>query len=472
MGSLLKTGSPAVLTTILLEWFAVGLHPLWPLMWVASLPMLLFVPKVPWWIAAPVAFLSWFAGAFTYWGYFHHVMQMPVGISLFIFALMSVMFALPVLLFRALMRRGAPGLAMIGTPALSATLDYLNSLTSVHGTNGSPSYTQLDFLPALQTVSVTGPWGLSFLLLLASTALAVGISRFRDPRALRIAGAGLAVVALSLGAGAIRLAGTQAGPEVEVALLASDAPGNLWTAKPGEPAERLFNAYADHIAGLAEQGVKVVVLPEKLALVGDQVDADPIFQALADRSGLQIVAGIQRLSGAARFNEARLYTPNGAVATYDKQHMLPPFESDLTPGTALTILPKGGSPWGIAICKDMDFTRPASLYGAAGVGLMLVPAWDFVADAWSHGHMAIMRGVESGYAIVRAAKGGFLTVSDDRGRVVAETPSGSAPFATLVTKVPSGHDATLYLRFGDWFAWASAAVSVLSLAWLVRPRAG
>jgi apolipoprotein N-acyltransferase len=86
--------------------------------------------------------------------------------------------------------------------------------------------------------------------------------------------------------------------------------------------------------------------------------------------------------------------------------------------------------------------------------------------------MAIMRGVESGYAIVRAAKGGFLTVSDDRGRVVAETPSGSAPFATLVTKVPSGHDATLYLRFGDWFAWASAAVSVLSLAWLVRPRAG
>jgi apolipoprotein N-acyltransferase len=83
-----------------------------------------------------------------------------------------------------------------------------------------------------------------------------------------------------------------------------------------------------------------------------------------------------------------------------------------------------------------------------------------------------MRGVESGYAIVRAAKTGFLTVSDDRGRVVAETPSGSAPFATLVTMVPTGHDRPLYLRFGDWLAKLSMVLvaGVLLRLVLSRPR--
>ena len=51
--------------------------------------------------------------------------------------------------------------------------------------------------------------------------------------------------------------------------------------------------------------------------------------------------------------------------------------------------------------------------------LLLVPAWDFDVDGWLHGRMAILRGVESGFSIVRAPKQGILTVTDDRGRVLA-----------------------------------------------------
>lgn len=75
-------------------------------------------------------------------------------------------------------------------------------------------------------------------------------------------------------------------------------------------------------------------------------------------------------------------------------------------------------------------------YGLAGVGVMLVPAWDFTLDRLWRGHMAVMRGVESGFSVVRAAKQGYLTVSDSRGRILAEATSDSAPFATLVADVP------------------------------------
>jgi apolipoprotein N-acyltransferase len=150
--------------------------------------------------------------------------------------------------------------------------------------------------------------------------------------------------------------------------------------------------------------------------------------------------------------------------------MLPPFESSLKPGTSLTLMAKNSSTWGVAICKDMDFTPLSRRYGKAGAGLMLVPGWDFNLDRAWHGHMAIMRAVESGFGIVRAAKQGYLTVVDNRGRVLAEARSDSTPFATLVADVPDVHDTTLYLRFGDWFAWLTWAIVGFALVQWFRLR--
>ena len=74
-----------------------------------------------------------------------------------------------------------------------------------------------------------------------------------------------------------------------------------------------------------------------------------------------------------------------------------------------------------------------------------------------------MRAVEDGFSLARAAKHSTLLVTDDRGRVLAETPSSAAPFATLLTEVPAGHQATLFQLLGDWFGW----VAVVLLAWVL-----
>ena len=79
-----------------------------------------------------------------------------------------------------------------------------------------------------------------------------------------------------------------------------------------------------------------------------------------------------------------------------------------------------------------------------------------------------MRGVEDGFSIARAARQGYLTISDSRGRVVAETRSDSAPFATLLAEVPAAHVTTLYLRLGDWFAWLAIAIFTLACLQLFR----
>src|SRR5262249_24541741 len=123
-----------------------------------------------------------------------------------------------------------------------------------------------------------------------------------------------------------------------------------------------------------------------------------------------------------------------------------------------------------AICKDMDFPELAREYGKRGVGLLLVPAWDFHYDDWLHARMAILRGVESGFTIARDAKQGRLTISDNRGRVLGEEHETKADFAIIDTVLPVAHEATIYARFGDWFAWLCLTASACVLALLFTKK--
>jgi apolipoprotein N-acyltransferase len=459
----------AVALSAALFWFGTGLEPFWPLLWFAPLPVLLFAPRASWWSAALVAALSLILGYLNLWRVFHGILHVPPPILVQIYLSLGVMYALAVLLYRALFRRGAYWSALLAFPAVVVSFEYLLNLTSPHGTAGSLAYTQLQFLPFLQLASVTGPWGMSFLLLSFSTALALGLHLYptTPKQSLWIMGSVAGVLVLVLAFGSLRLYQPQPGAQVKVGLVASDGVDqvNDDVFDPGAPTAKLFDGYSVPLEALAEEGAQAVVLPEKLGVVVDQTlkPTDDFFQKLVDRDGAVVVMGVVRVDGDKKYNEARVYQPGKPPQSYDKQHMLPPFESDLTPGTRLTLLPRADAVWGVAICKDMDFTPLSADYGRKGVGLMLVPGWDFVLDYIYHGHMAILRGVESGFSIVRSAKQGSLYVSDDRGRILGEAKSDAAPFSTLLATVPTGHDATLYDALGDWFAWLTLAVLAYTL---------
>jgi apolipoprotein N-acyltransferase len=466
----------AATSTAVLVWFGTGLYPMWPLLWFAPLPVLLFASRNSVLRTTLVAALSWLAGSLNLWHYLS-VVGVPPTARIAICAVPALVFAVAVLLFRALLRRGAWWSALLAFPAMWVSIEYLFDLVSPHGTGGNLSYSQLNFLPVLQLASVTGPWGISFLVLLFPAALAVGLHLHSSApkQAMRIVGVGLGVIALVLFFGAVRLsmpASGQKGQKLRVGLIASDEPANVNVADEGAETARLFRQYAAEAESLTARGVQVIVMPEKLGVTvdPDTRETDALFQSLADKSKSEIVVGLIHVSPPVKYNRALVYAPEALRRSYDKHHMLPPFESKLKPGTELTFLHEPSGTWGVAICKDMDFTPLSRQYGEAGAGLMLVPAWDFVLDRWEHGHMAVMRGVEDGFTVARAAKQGYLTVSDDRGRILAETRSDSAPFATLIADVPAGHDTTPYLLLGDWFAWVALAIFVFTLAQLCRLR--
>jgi apolipoprotein N-acyltransferase len=462
-----QIGLVCALTTAVLAWLGAGLFPVWPLMWFAPVPVLLFAMRSQtWWAAALVAAIGWGVGNLRVPVFYVQGGAPLVFLGLYT-SLVSATLVCAVLLFRAFVRRGRVWLALLAFPACWTSLEFLNSLVSVHGSFGSVAYTQLDFLPFLQLASLTGPWGMSFLLMLFPAALALGLHLYRaEPRRTsRIFAATGGLLAAALVFGALRLSLPAPAQRLKVGLIASDPPTSPGVADPGALTTKLLGQYAAEATKLVARGAQVIVMPEKLAVIvgSDTRSLDAQYQSLADHGHVTLVAGLVHVIPPLRYNEARVYTPRAPVQTYDKQHLLPGAESDLTPGASILTLHEPTGLWGVAICKDMDFRKPAQDYGKAGVGLLLVPAWDFVADRWLHGHIAVMRGVEDGFGIVRAAKEGDLTVSDDRGRILAETTSYSAPFTTLMTEVPAVHDRTLYQVLGDWFGWVAVALLALAL---------
>jgi apolipoprotein N-acyltransferase len=235
----------------------------------------------------------------------------------------------------------------------------------------------------------------------------------------------------------------------------------------------LLRSYLEKIDTGAAQGAGVIVLPEKIGVVSDQGTAavDALFQATAARAHAFIVVGVDRGTQTQRANEARVYSPAGTLAgVYDKHHLIPRIEDVDKPGSGRTVFDQPSGIWGVEVCKDMDFPRLSRQYGHDGVGLLLVPAWDFVIDGWLHGRMAILRGVESGFSIARAAKQGRLTLTDDRGRVLAEQNGETAFSASVVADVPVSHDVTLYDLWGNWFAWLVLAALAAMLLTAFRRR--
>jgi apolipoprotein N-acyltransferase len=457
-------------SSAVLFFLGTGLSPLWVLTWLAPIPVLWIAPRVSGGEAFFIAVAAYALGGLNEWSYSRAVL--PTWLVVSILLAVACVFGATVSFFRSRMLRGKVWPAVLIVPSFWVAVEYIIAVTSVHGTFGDICYSQMNFLPILQIASVTGAWGISFcIFLFAATVaalLSVGSVSEKAPVAIVV----FVFLAGVLGFGVWRLATTpKNSPTLRVALIASDEAANLQAASPGQE-QVVFARYAAQMRSLAAQGVQLFVLGEHSGPVtnASQPEFDGLVGQMAKQTGAYVTVGIDRSVPTATWNQERLYSPDGSfVASYNKHHLLPHWENE-TPGTQRTVVNQSSGKWGMEICKDMDFPRLSRQYSQDGVGLLLVPAWDFVQDGWLHGRMAVLRGVESGFSIARSAKLGILTATDDRGRILAERDTIGTPFAIVIATVPVRHDATIYSRFGDWFAWLNIVVLVILMGMPLSAR--
>lgn len=450
--------SAAVLSGVLLA-VSRDVGPVGPLILVAPVPVLVYALAAPRaWSVAAAAFVAQLIGAVALAAAYAEIIPLAALVALLL--LQGTIFTVVVLLTRWTARGRPAWIGVLSYASFAAAIEFLFGLISPHGSSGAVGYALVDVLPLLQLASVGGMAALAFVAGLCAMTCAMLIVVPRAWRTILVAGGVPLLAALAFGVTRLQ---ERHEANVRVALGSIDSLSAHAMEGDGQ-AREVAQTYADLARKMAAEHPEIIVFPEKvLAQIAEPLET----AALETRS--PIVAGFdETLPDSRRVNSARVFGPDGSQQRYIKRKPIPGVELGFAVGDDPLVLGDRG----VAVCKDMDFAPMIREYGQRGVRLMLVPAWDFVFDGRLHARMAVVRGVENGFALARAAADGRLTISDRYGRIVAEATTSRARTVSLVAEVGLRGGSTVYARVGDLFGWFVVVVSVLLVGMGMRPRRG
>lgn len=374
------------------------------------------------------------------------------GASYFLWsAFAGLPWVLPFLADRLLARRMPGFAATLVFPLAYVGLEYLTALSSPGGTWGSLAYSQ-QALPLLQVLSITGLWGITFLVTwfapVANWVWEEGFVLSRTWPGLALYAGVLAAVLLWGGA---RLAFSP--PRSDTVRIAS-----ITTPYDEAP---------EHLARLTEQailfGAQVVLWQEGAILIPakDEPALVEAYRALARQAGVYLGLAVGVLPPGFPTQPGRnkivWIDPDGEVLfEYHKAKLVP--HERFVPGEGELLF--FDSPYGrIAspICFDMDFPVYLQQAGRAKVDIILVPANDWPGVTPMHGHMASFRGIEQGAQVVRATGHGLSAAYDYQGRTLSAKDANVTDEQITISDVPVRGVTTFYGRAGDLFAWLCLA---------------
>ena len=463
--------------------------------WLAPLFLLRFVRGQRLQIGLPAAYLVLVA-AFAF--QFRGMVPIP-GIGYYTFlAILGILLIVPYAIDRLLVRRLTGLRATFLFPTAWATTEFVMS-KGPYGTWGSAAYSQYGNLPLLQIVSVTGLWGIAFLIgWFAATGNWVWEEGLDSKRVRQGAWLCAGTIAGVMLLGGVRLAlFPPSSPTVRVASLSKRA---IQPELSDAVAERMFTDKAtsedmviirrwaaaqdeDLLAraeGEMQAGAKIVFWAEANAPVmkADEVAfvARGADLAAQYHAYLGMAVGVWNPGKTRPFeNKLILIQPNGQIAwEYNKARPVPGPEAEhqvLGDGKLRVLNTPYGRLSGI-VCFDGDFPQLLAQAGALGADIVIDPSNDWRAiDPW-HTQMVSFRAIEQGVNLVRQTSRGLSAAYDYEGRRSAALDYYHTTDYAMISDVPTRGVRTVYSRLGDWFAWVCvAALAALAMTALRRKSA-
>jgi apolipoprotein N-acyltransferase len=496
-------GLGAAVSTGCLLFLACADFDIWPLAWIGFLPALLAVVRTT---PRRAFFVGWLAGIVANAGGFYWITlllqrfgHMNLPLALFLFLLLVAYQGLHWGVFGLLVRavRGRfPSLPMtLLAPVAMTSLELVTPFVF-------PWYiaiTQAWVIPVIQVADLTGPLGVTFLLMIANGLLFdVVTSRLeKHPLPLRSAVAAAAVLLAALGYGQLRIheidARRAAARKVKIGLVQA----NIGIVEKGRRrfAKKHHELHLRETLALEREGAELVVWPESsypYAFDRHRTDDYPEGHPFRVMQGQRrpLLFGTLTYSDEDPFpyNSAYMMEPSGQITgRFDKNYLLvfgeyipfyeqfPSFRtyfpeaSNFSRGTTVTTFPFEGFRIGPLICYEDIIPafgrRLAALDPKPNLLVNITnDAWfGRTSEPWEHLALAVYRAVESRLDLVRSVNTGVSAFVDACGRLGKHTASYDPadkpppPPVRLLGEAAmlEGAD-TFYAEVGDLFGWGNA----------------
>lgn len=402
---------------------------------------------------------------------------MGLALSWFAFVLFAILKGLHTALFAALAGRLQRNRwAVLLVPALWAGVEFAHGSLGLAWLGLGFAWLDLgnaaiDWLLLLRLAPVTGVYGVSFVLAMIATSLALAISK-RSAKPLFVPAALLLLFALPE-------LPEPAAPDQSVQVLQPNVDTEMrWT-------EQSFADFERRIAALSlDEPAPLIVWPEAPApFVPDRPNFRNYISGIAQSANASLLfGGVAYTPEGAPLNSAFLLNPAGEItARYDKIQLVPFGEyippafgwinritgeaGDFVPGTRVIPFAANGHNIGVFICYESAFPGLVRRFTAGGSQLLVNISNDgYFGDSAAreqHLSLARMRAVENNRWLLRSTNDGITAMIDPAGRIVETIPEHIETSELMRFSYLSG--LTPYARYGDGFPWTCLGVVILSV---------
>ncbi|MCH8287832.1 MAG: apolipoprotein N-acyltransferase [Candidatus Marinimicrobia bacterium] len=389
-------------------------------------------------------------------------------------------------------------------PLLWVGIEFIRS----HGSLAFPwtmvANTQTSYTNLIQISSVTGAWGVSFMIILVNVFFYQAVKSIaRLKRALVYLSA--AVLTLS----SVWIYGFYVMDDADELLDGTEKSIKVSIVQPNlDPKEKwdvtkrdeVYDLYSRLYAEAALTKPDLIIWPETATPAYLRANKDNRLDqilSMVDSFNVPLLTGTLDYKFSSdgktrKYNSAFLLRPGSRrIESYSKIHLVPfaekvPFEdrfpilslidlgqANFSQGTELTVFDLSGKKFSVEICFESVFPSLARKFIQRGAELIVI----ITNDAWfgntsgpyQHAQTAVMRAVENRRAVARCANTGISELIDPYGRIIDSIRLNERGVLTGELKLLNIE--TYYARHGDYLGWITAGLSVLlMLSTLQRVR--
>jgi len=433
------------------------------------------------------------------------MLPIPFNIVVRLTVINSVIALIPYVFDRLLNRSLPKIIRTLLFPMTAVAVEVFVTSRFSGGTWGNPAY-GINNLPLLQIVSVTGIWGIMFLIYWTASVLNEvweHTHHFDDIRRTSTIFLTTLIVVYSFGLwrihqekpadNMIRVAGITPGPsyrgemmEIFGKIFSANRTGEFDAGSIKANGEKKFQELLSESIKTANSGVEIVAWSEIATFIFKSDEEMYIQQAIqsAMEHEFYFIMGLmvlhdncqELLANKQPFVENKLLfiSPTGNVDwEYLKSNLAPGYEKIMTiPGDGILKSSKAekGTLIG-AICYDMDFPKHIRQAGLMKCDLLISPSLDWPEIKNTHTKMARMRAIENGISLLRPSNSGLSIAVDPYGNILSSIDDFTSNGAPLISSLPMRSVQTLYATFGDFWTWICAFGGIiLIILGIVRIR--
>ena len=437
--------------------------------WVSSVPFLIYLSLTQGWKSR----LAFFLALVLAWSLVvTKIISDPIPLVLvFLYSIPISLFHLPGYLIWSKFKNQKYALFLF--PVIMIIMEWIQYTYTPLASWGVAAYTMHDNVSLIQTVSLFGLAGLSFLIYWVNASIAniiikrkISISTFQLP---------LIILFFLIAFGSVRYdMGKASGIDtVTVAAVGTDSKANGLPLPSKESNEQVKTALFKRTRTAADGGAKIISWNEAAIFImpeDEHVWINSIQELAAELKITLIASYVTPISQTPLKyeNKYQFIDSSGNVTHAYLKHQPVPGEPAVQGKSPLKVVDISGTKIGAAICYDYDFPYLAKGYGELGADMVIIPSSDWRGIDPLHTEMAAFRAVEQGHSVLRSTRFGLSAAITPYGEMVSQMSSFDDNDKIMYSQLPTKGITTLYSIIQDSFVYLSIGFLLFFIVITVR----